>query len=74
MLALSVKQPWAELIARGTKKKEYRSWSRRSFGELLIVASKSADDDAMEEEGLDPASLVFGRAVCVVEFYKVTGD
>jgi hypothetical protein len=28
----------------------------------------------MDEEGLDPASLVFGRAVCVVEFYKVTGD
>jgi hypothetical protein len=74
MLALSVKQPWAELIARGTKKKEYRSWSRSCFGDLLIVASKSVDDDAMDEEGLDPASLVLGRAVCVVEFYKVTGD
>jgi hypothetical protein len=74
MLALSVKQPWAELIARGTKKKEFRSWSRSSFGDLLIVASKSADEDAMDEEGLEPASLVYGRAVCVVEFFKVTGD
>jgi hypothetical protein len=74
MRALSVKQPWAELIARGKKKKEYRTWSRSCFGELLIVASKGFEADAIEDEGLDVASLVFGRAVCVVEFHKVTGD
>jgi hypothetical protein len=74
MRALSVRQPWAELIARGTKKKEFRTWSRSCFGELLIVASKAVDADAIEEEGLDPAALVFGRAVCVVDFHKVTGD
>jgi hypothetical protein len=34
MRALSVKQPWAELIARGEKKKEFRTWSRSCFGEL----------------------------------------
>ncbi|CAN5920183.1 hypothetical protein BH11MYX4_BH11MYX4_05400 [soil metagenome] len=74
MRALSVKQPWAELIARGTKKKELRTWSRSCFGELLIVASKSVDPDDIADEGLDAASLVFGRAVCVVDFYTVTGD
>lgn len=74
MRALSVKQPWAELIARGKKKKEFRTWSRSCFGELLIVASKSANAEAVADEGLDAASLVFGRAVCVVDFYKVTGD
>lgn len=43
MRALSVKQPWAELIARGNKKKkELRTWSRSCFGELLIVASKAS--------------------------------
>jgi predicted RNA-binding Zn-ribbon protein involved in translation (DUF1610 family) len=74
MRALSVKQPWAELIARGKKKKEFRTWSRSCFGDLLIVASKAVDADAIEDEGLDMAARVFGRAVCVVDFYKVTGD
>ena len=74
MRALSVKQPWAELIARGKKKKEFRTWSRSCFGELLIVASKSVEAEDIEDEGLDMASLVFGRAMCVVEFYKVTGS
>lgn len=74
MLALSVKQPWAELIARGKKKKEFRTWSRSCFGELLIVASKSVDAEEIADAGLDAASLVFGRAVCVVDFHKVTGD
>ena len=74
MRALSVKQPWAELIARGKKKKEFRTWTRSCFGELLIVASKSVEAEDIADEGLDVASLVFGRAVCVVEFYKVTGD
>lgn len=74
MLALSVKQPWAELIARGKKKKEFRTWSRSCFGELLIVASKSVSAEDIAGEGLDVAALVFGRAVCVVDFYKVTGD
>jgi hypothetical protein len=74
MRALSVKQPWAELIARGKKKKEFRTWSRSCFGELLIVASKAVEKEDIAEAGLDPASLVFGRAVCVVDFYKVTGE
>ncbi|HSO35684.1 MAG TPA: ASCH domain-containing protein [Labilithrix sp.] len=74
MLALSVKQPWAELIACGKKKKEFRTWSRSCFGELLIVASKSVEAEDIADEGLDITSLVFGRAVCVVDFYKVTGD
>jgi hypothetical protein len=74
MRALSVKQPWAELIARGKKKKEFRTWSRSCFGELLIVASKAVEKDDIAEAGLDAASLVYGRAVCVVDFHKVTGD
>ena len=74
MRALSLKQPWAELIARGTKKKEFRTWSRSCFGELLIVASKTVEADDIAEAGLDAGSLAFGRAVCVVDFYKVTGD
>ena len=40
MKALSVKQPWAELIARGEKTIEVRDWSSKHRGPLLIVASK----------------------------------
>lgn len=40
MKALSVKQPWAELIARGEKTIEIRRWTCKHRGPLLIVASK----------------------------------
>ncbi|HRG94681.1 MAG TPA: ASCH domain-containing protein [Polyangiaceae bacterium] len=74
MRALSVKQPWAELIALGKKKIEFRTWQRDFRGDLLIVASKSRQDDECEEEGLDPTRLVYGAAICVVDFWKVTGS
>ncbi|MBX3206709.1 MAG: ASCH domain-containing protein [Labilithrix sp.] len=74
MRALSVRQPWAELIASGKKKVEYRSWQREFRGDLLIVASSSRHDDDCADEGLDPERLVYGAAVCVVDFWKVTGD
>ncbi len=74
MRALSVKQPWAELIALGKKKIEFRTWQRDFRGDLLIVASKSRQDDECEEEGLDPTKLVYGAAVCVVDFWQVTGS
>lgn len=39
MKALSVKQPWAELIARGEKSIETRTWQTNYRGDLLICAS-----------------------------------
>lgn len=74
MRALSVKQPYAELIARGVKTKEYRTWSRDFRGDLLIVASKSPSDAGFDDFDGDPADLVYGAAACVVDFWKVTGD
>jgi len=38
--ALSVKQPWANLIAQGRKTIETRTWSTSYRGELLIVSSR----------------------------------
>lgn len=43
MKALSVKQPWAELIARGEKTIETRVWCTAYRGPLLIVASRRPD-------------------------------
>jgi hypothetical protein len=40
MKALSVKQPWASLIAQGKKTIETRSWPTDYRGELLIVSSR----------------------------------
>ncbi len=40
MKALSVKQPWANMIASGEKSIETRTWSTEYRGDLLIVSSK----------------------------------
>lgn len=39
MKALTVRQPWASLIAQGKKTIEIRSWSTKYRGRLLITAS-----------------------------------
>lgn len=65
MYALSVKQPYAEQIASGQKRIEYRTWKTNHRGPLLIVASKGAADGGEH--------LPRGVAICVVEVVKVTG-
>jgi hypothetical protein len=42
-MALSVKQPWASLIASGKKTIETRTWATTYRGPLLIVSSKKPD-------------------------------
>lgn len=42
-LAISVKQPWAALLAAGAKTVEIRSWPTRNRGRVLIHAAGSAD-------------------------------
>jgi hypothetical protein len=41
MMALSIRQPHASQIASGAKSVEYRTWSTRHRGDLLICASGS---------------------------------
>lgn len=41
MKALSVKQPWANMIAAGKKTIETRTWVTKYRGPLLIVSSRS---------------------------------
>jgi len=41
MKALSVKQPWANMIASGVKTIETRKWSTDYRGMLLIVSSRT---------------------------------
>jgi len=55
MKCLSVKQPWANLIASGQKTIETRTWATDYRGPLLIVSSKTP--------AIEPA----GAAVALVE-------
>ena len=42
--ALSVKQPWATLLAAGVKSVEVRTWNALRRGPVLIHASKTIDE------------------------------
>ncbi|MFA5408109.1 MAG: ASCH domain-containing protein [Bacilli bacterium] len=48
MKVITVKQPWASLIALGYKEYEFRTWSTKYRGPLLIHAGKGIDKQAME--------------------------
>ena len=41
MKAISLKQPWANLVASGRKTIETRTWSTKYRGKILIVSPKS---------------------------------
>ena len=47
MKVLSIKQPWAYLIANGIKDIENRNWKTKFRGDFLIHASKSFDKEGM---------------------------
>lgn len=47
MKALSIRQPWASLIAMGIKDVENRTWKTNYRGEFLIHASKTFDRQGM---------------------------
>lgn len=82
LMALSLWQPWASLIAWGLKRYETRSWSTNYRGPLVIQASKSTKglswhdthgyfDSAYEMFNLLPADLPLGAALCVVDLIDV---
>ena len=63
MKALSLKQPWAELILQGRKTIELRKWNTKFRGEFLIHASKSPDFNAMKRFNFSENSLPLGFIV-----------
>ncbi len=48
MKVITIKQPWATLIAKGYKEYEFRTWKTSYRGEILIHAAKTADKEAMK--------------------------
>ena len=51
---LTLKQPWATLVAEGIKKYEFRSWKIKYRGKVLIHAGIGIDKDEMKKfENMD---------------------
>jgi len=48
MKVLTIKQPFATLIAEGLKEYEFRTWKTSYRGELLIHAGQGIDKEAMK--------------------------
>lgn len=57
--AISLKQPWANLVAEGKKTIETRKWATPYRGDLLICSSKNPK--------IEPA----GYALCIVNLYHI---
>ncbi len=73
MKALSLKQPFAELILQGKKKIELRKWNTKFRGEFLIHTSKIPDKKSMKKFGFKelPHGFIVGKAQLIdVKKYK----
>jgi len=66
MKVISIRQPWATLIAKGYKKYEFRSWKTKYRGQILIHASLGIDKDILNRfahYNLEyPAGMIIAKA------------
>lgn len=60
MKALSIRQPWASLVAHGIKKFETRSWRTDHRGWLAIHASKAFDHNVCYTEPIQGVLIRLG--------------
>lgn len=73
MSALSIKQPYAEQIMRGTKKIEYRNMQTHKRERVYIYASlRPGDARAWKELRLSPGDLPTGVLIGTVEIVNCT--
>ncbi len=78
MKALTLRQPWAALVARGAKRIETRSWKTAYRGPLAIHASTSmtvAEKRLLHREPfareMGNCSLPLGTVIAIVELVEV---
>jgi len=67
MKALSVRQPWAELIIQGRKTIELRTWPTQYRGSIALHVSQTIDTEACQSYGFDPKQLPTGVIMGTVE-------
>jgi hypothetical protein len=71
--AITIRQPWAELIVRGEKDVENRSWRTHHRGPLLIHAGMQAYRESFADHGVsDDAER--GAIIGVVEVVDCTQE
>ena len=63
MKCLSLKQPYADLLAFGQKTIELRKWNTKFRGEFLIHASKNIDIQSCERLDIDIDKLTIGAII-----------
>lgn len=69
MKVITIKQPWATLIAKGYKKYEFRTWKTKYRGDILIHAGKGIDKKAM---GIfEDLNLEYPKG-CIIAKVKIT--
>lgn len=72
MKALSLRQPYAELIVTGLKTIELRSWNTKHRGKFLVHASKTkAPLSDCKPFDLNPNNLDYGAIIGNVELINV---
>ena len=69
MKVITVKQPYASLIAIGYKEYEFRTWKTKYRGDILIHAGKGVDKRAMEK--FESFNLEYPLG-CIIAKAKVT--
>ena len=71
MKCLSLKQPFADLLALGEKTIELRKWNTKFRGKFLIHASKNIDKEACERLDIDIDKLAKGAIIGSAILYDV---
>ncbi len=77
MKVITIKQPFASLIAAGLKEYEFRTWKTKYRGEIYIHAGKGVDKKAMhkfEKYNLDYPSGCIIAKVNLADCIKVDED
>ena len=72
--AITIRQPWAWLIAAGHKTVENRTWTTKHRGPLLIHAGLSLDDEgyrAAERLGIVVPDVARGAVVGIVDLIGI---
>lgn len=84
MKAITIRQPWASLIATGDKLYETRTWATKYRGPIAIHAGKQMDNDAfmflvsplatiehLKACGIKPDNLTLGAVIAIADLVNV---
>ena len=71
MKCLSLKQPFADLLALGEKTIELRKWHTKFRGKFLVHASKNIDKEACERLDIDIDNLRKGAIIGSAFLYDI---